>query len=128
MPKLFERVSEWFELEGDPMGGRVKIHYLEPYEISAITGKCTRTINRLTPEGKVERVQEIDIELDKQETCVMAIADWENFVDADGKKLECNRLNKALWAGDPWFMGQIAKFRRQLTARVKEQREAAEKN
>jgi len=128
MPKLYKRVTEWFALEDDPMGGRIEVAHLEPHEISLIVNRTTRTVNRVGLDNKPERVQEIDLELDRQETADLAVVNWENFFDADGAALPCTSENKRLWALDAWFARHLKEKREQLAARVAEERQAAEKN
>ena len=128
MPKLYKRVTAWFELDDDPMGGRIEVAHLEPHEVSAIVGKCTRTLNRIGMGETPERLQELNLELDKQETADMAVVNWENFYGPDDKQLACTSENKRRWALDNWFMGHLKRARAELAERVTREREEAAKN
>jgi len=128
MPKFYQPVKEWFDLEDDPMGGRILLKHLEPHEIERIAAKCTRTVNRLDADNQFERVQELDLALDRQMTVDACVPEWENFYGPDGEPLPCDSDNRRRWAMDNWFMGHVRAKRKLLAEQVAAQREAAAKN
>jgi len=128
MPKFYQPVKEWFDLEDDPMGGRILLRHLEPHEIEEIAAACTRTVNRLSGSGEFERVQEVDLAADRQMTVVACVEEWEKFSGQDDEPLECTVENKKKWAMDNWFMGHVRTKRKLLADKVNSTREAAAKN
>ena len=128
MPKLYREVVERFELDDDPLKGWIEVVHLEDDAINRIAEKVTRTVNRVGMDGKPERVQEVDLNLDRMETVDAAVRNWGNFFDDNDNPLPCTSENKRKWALDNWFMAHVRRIRQELAGRVAAEREEAAKN
>ena len=92
--KLNER---WFDVPNDADKARIKIKHLLPGEISDIYDEVfTQEVSyKRDDDGKLEPIfsQKTDKKKDRELTLINTIVDWENFFDADGLPLECNKKN-----------------------------------
>lgn len=129
MPRAEKKISMWFDWPEDPHGGRVEVTHLTRADEAAIAEQVYEAVNVYNREtGKVESQQKVHTLLDRKLTADAAVSAWENFLDPDGKPMECTQDNKFNWACDREFMAQLNVFRAIVAEEAKRIREQTEKN
>lgn len=104
MPRLMEETKIWFDLPGDPDGGRVLIRNLTDQDYAVIMGRAMKNRFVFDAEaGRVVQEQGFDVLIDRVETINLAVADWEKFFDQAGKPMDCTPANKKQWACNQEF-------------------------
>jgi len=129
MPKAVKKLSMWFDWPDDPHGGRVEIVHLDQQDTANIAEQVYETRNVFNAgTDKIDTEQRINTILDRRLTADRAIKSWENFLDGEGKPMECTRENKFFWADDAEFMAKLNGLRKIVAGKVREVEERTEKN
>ena len=89
--------ERWFQIPNDPDNGRIKIRHLTPGERQDIMDLAyvqeieyeTDDEGNMTPKLK----QSTNRKLDREETLMRSVVDWEKFFDEAGKPLKCTPEN-----------------------------------
>ena len=113
MPKLIPAFEIWFPVPEEHAPGRVCVRHIEDGEVADIQRLATdvRTVYDPASEtGKNE--SRYDLTIDCDEALDRAVKGWEDFLDFDGKELECTRQNKLLYGRQGWFRPFISECRR----------------
>lgn len=132
MARLTSKKIVWFDIPGDEDNARVQIVHLKPGELQDIKAETTRWVGKSQDS---EFVTELEMKPEEQlrRVRIAAIVGWENFYDADGKMLSCNKENKELFLyndpviGEPQkpFSEWIDEFRQELAKEMRPQEEQA---
>ncbi len=115
MPRQSSVVAIWFNYETydqktgkaipDPDGGRVEIQNLTDDDIAQIREKAVTSKTVFNPKSmETERYQTTSLLLDRQETAVRAVRNFEKFYSKDGDMQECSEDNIKSWACNNNFM------------------------
>jgi len=129
MPRMTEKLSIWFDYPDDPDKGRVEITNLDDEDIAMITAKAYSARNVYDTESGLPRQEHsYNTLVDRQETAVRCVTNWENFFGTDGKPMKCSRANKSKWACNTAFMDFVKKCCDIVKAKAREQTEAKRKN
>jgi len=131
--RISKAEERWFEIPGDPDGGRLKIRHLLPGERAEVWEKAFPQGVQYRPDEKGKMAPEFnmkpDRKYDREETAKRAVKDWENFFDADGKALECTPENVVRAVNEiEGFTLLVNTFREQLSEDIAKEREDQEKN
>lgn len=119
----------WFDYPDDPDGGRVEIQNLDESDIAAITAKSFT--NRTAYNEELKRPlqeQQYSALVDRQETVVRAVVNWENFFDQVGKLMKCSEAAKRKWACSNDFMAFVNEKRAIVEEAARKQTEEKRKN
>lgn len=123
--RLLQKMSTWVDLPDDTDGARMKVCNLSHEERANIAQKSTEIIPREYL-GRVVPIPAVNGLRHNQLVAVAAVEDWEGFLDADGKEMECSTENKKTWACDPDFsrfvQEQVDLLDKQAAALVAEKR------
>jgi len=112
MPRQRKKLKMWFDYPDDPDNGKLEICNLDSQDIAAITAAAVQHRTVYDTETRTTRPEQIFHPLlDRQETAVRCITDWQDFYDEDGKPMPCTAANKRQWACDATFMTFVNKSR-----------------
>ncbi|SDO95875.1 hypothetical protein [Desulforhopalus singaporensis] len=129
MPRLIGKIEVWFPYMDDEKEGRVLIQNLTDEDLSAIKSKALTERAVYDPERNTTVTERVfNQEVDRAETAIRTVKDWEGFFDEDGVKMECTDQNKARWSCSSQFMVFINGKRKIVDEQARERAKAASKN
>lgn len=125
----FEESGKWFDVEG---GGRIQLQSMTADKHKEIRRK---TVKKKTDFKKVEgtparfEYEEVNDDLANELFWDFVIVDWENFFDAKGETIICNKENKLMMiAKSTKFMKIVSECLKELNDAEAEAAAAAAKN
>lgn len=131
--RIFEELTAWFPVEGDPDGAKAKIKHLTPGEIQTISDQVN-LIEREYRRGedgeeRLVAVSRYKEGLDQSLTARACVVEWEGFKGADGQALPCTPEHVArLLATNEDFWPFVSRCRAELRKRHLERKAALAKN
>jgi hypothetical protein len=127
MPKITVRREMWFPVPEAQAPGRVLIREVTAGEREEAILKATRIDHLYTAQGVQTKRGTALGEAEDIAMC-LAIKDWEEFTDADGKPMECTDAAKLAFAREDWFRPFIVECREKAAAEWQKITEAAKGN
>ena len=107
MPRMEDKIYTWFDYPDDPDKAKVEICNLTDEEVEAVRAKATITRNYMGDDGTPQREQLIDLAVDRRETVLLAVRNWENFYDEKGQPMKCSPEALSRWSCNATFVNFI---------------------